>query len=335
LNDRLALGTVPVVIGTQALLSGDVEFARLGMVIIDEQHKFGVMQRAQLVAKGDRPNVLVLTATPIPRSLALTLYGDLDVSLLRERPHGAGQVTTRAVTPDARAAAYRDAAGFMPPRGVAYVVCPRLAEGSDDKAGVHALHDEIRRELSPHWPLAKMHGQTPAPERAKILRDVDRGAVRAIVATSVIEVGLDLPNATVLIVENAESFGLSQLHQMRGRIGRQGQPALCLLIAGPDCSPEALERLQFLCSTHDGFAVAERDLQLRGPGEMLGARQSGLPNLRFARQALADPELVEQARSAAAKILDQDPNLSHPEHHWARMVTVQRWAALLGDGACG
>jgi ATP-dependent DNA helicase RecG len=335
LQDRIALGLAAVVLGTHALLAGDIEFHRLGLAIVDEQHKFGVAQRASLAAKGGQPHLLVMTATPIPRSLALTLYGDLDISLLREGPRVGKAIATRLVAHAARDAAYRDFAAELRRGRQGYVVCPRLDRAADDKRNVVELFAELRDGPLREFRLAMLHGQTSGGERTRIITEFSRGALDAIVATSVVEVGLDAPNAGVLAVENAESFGLSQLHQMRGRIGRDGRPALCLLLTGGDCPPASRERLSCLETHDDGFAIAELDLQLRGPGELLGQRQSGLPSLRFAKWALADASLLAAARKEAAAVVSADPTLSRPEHEWTKMTVLQRWGALLGEGGAG
>ncbi len=329
LCDRIALGMEQVVVGTHALLSGDVEFHRLGLAVVDEQHKFGVAQRARLATKGERPNVLALSATPIPRSLALTIYGDLDLSLLRERPHGVGAIATRVVGPEQRAAAYRELAGRLAAGRQGYVVCPRLDRATDGKADALSLYEELRAGPLAGFRLAVLHGQTPPAAGAEIVAGFLRREIHAIVSTSVIEVGLDAPNAAALVVENAELFGLSQLHQMRGRIGRDGQPALCLLLHGADCPAPARERLAYLARCGDGFAIAEYDLRLRGPGELLGVRQSGLPRLRFAKWTIDDLELLQGAREAARRTLDADPLLADPRHEWAKMTAAQRWGAAL------
>jgi len=332
LGDRIALGLEKVVVGTHALLSGDLEFHRLGLVVVDEQHKFGVGQRAALAAKGERPNVLALSATPIPRSLAMTVYGDLDLSLLRERPQGVGAIETRVVAPAARADAYRELAEQLAAGRQAYVVCPRLERAKDEKADVMSLYDELRAGPLAMFRLAALHGQTPGPARAQIIEAFTRREIDAIVSTSVIEVGLDAPNASAMIVENAELFGLSQLHQMRGRVGRDGRPALCRLLHAAECPPPARERLAFLAGCADGFAIAEYDLRLRGPGELLGMRQSGLPGLRHPRWTIDDLARLQDARAAAQATLAADPELAEPGHQWAKMTAAQRWGAALGNG---
>ena len=335
MRDRLALGVEQIVVGTHALISGDLEFHRLGLVVIDEQHKFGVNQRANLISKGPDPDVLVLTATPIPRSLALTLYGDLDVSLLRDRPGGKAEVSTRVCLGAERDWVYADVAEKLRLGRQAYIVCPRLDVIDDETIDVQSLYDELAAGPLARFRLAMLHGRMKTDARLAIVDDFAAGRIDALVATSVIEVGLDVPGAGVLVVENAERFGLAQLHQMRGRIGRDGQPGWCFLLTRDELSETAIHRLSFLTECADGFAIAETDLRLRGPGELLGARQSGLPPLRYAKEALADLALLERTRDAAAETLATDPTLGQPGNQWARMVVLQRWGALLGEGRFG
>ena len=335
LKDLVRLGSAHVVIGTHALLSGDVEFSRLGLAVIDEQHKFGVEQRAKLVSKGIRPDVLVLSATPIPRSLALTMCGDLDISVLREKPGGAGNVATRLVARADREAMYREVADRLRQGQRGYIVAPRLAAATEGQSDAVQLHAELKHGALREFRLEVLHGKVMPEARRRIIAALAKGDLDAIVATTVVEVGLDIPSAGVLVVENAERFGLSQLHQMRGRIGRDGADALCLLSYDEQSGEKSLERLRLLASCHDGFAIAEADLKLRGPGEMMGARQSGLPPLRFGKWILRELSLLEDIHRAAAEVLAADPALADPAHHWAKMVALQRWGAWLGEGGYG
>jgi ATP-dependent DNA helicase RecG len=303
-SDTLASGSFPggsaeslppsLTIGTHALFQTGFQPERLGLVIIDEQHKFGVVQRERLVRKGHYPHLLVMTATPIPRTLGLTLYGDLDVSVIDAAPPGRGAIKTFLRGADRLPRVWAFVKEKLDEGRQAYCVYPRVDE--DDRESVKTVvaeYGRISRELAPHR-VAMLHGQMPAPERDQVLAAFRRGEVAALVASSVIEVGLDVPNATVMVIENAERFGLAQLHQLRGRIGRGAHSSYCILVTDRQ-HPEARQRLQILEQTTDGFRVAEADLELRGPGEFLGQSQSGLPGFRFAELA-TDLELVVAAR---------------------------------------
>jgi ATP-dependent DNA helicase RecG len=271
-------------------------------VVIDEQHKFGVTQREALVRKGQYPHLLVMTATPIPRTLGLTLYGDLDVSVIDELPAGRGSIKTYVRGPDALPKVWDFLRQKLAAGRQAYIVYPRLEEG-DTENGVKALLEEcdkIRGELKP-WRVAVAHGRLSPDERDAVMADFRANRSQVLLATSVIEVGVDVPNATVMVIENAERFGLAQLHQLRGRIGRGGHHSHCILLASIK-NPEALARLRVLADTTDGFKIAEADLALRGPGELCGQAQSGLPAFSFANLA-TDLRLVEQAREIARGIL--------------------------------
>ncbi|MDI3316430.1 MAG: ATP-dependent DNA helicase RecG [Bacillota bacterium] len=341
LLDRLARGRLPVVVGTHALLEEDVRFARLGAVVIDEQHRFGVEQRAALQQKaarlGVRPDVLVMTATPIPRTLALTLYGDLDLSVLRELPPGRKPVRTRLFPPSAREEAYRRLERHLRAGHRAYVVCPRIGEGVEEEGeeqesgvaaaapGVTALARELERR-HPEWRVGLLHGRLPVREKAAVMEAFSRGQIQVLVATTVVEVGLDVPEATVILIEGADLFGLAQLHQLRGRVGRGRVASECLLVASRE-GGQGWERLQVLAETGDGFALAEADLALRGPGEFLGRRQHGLPQLRAADPA-GDRELLESARAESERLLAGDPRLERPEHRFLRRELVRRFPQL-------
>ena len=298
-------GEIGLLVGTHALLEKPVAFRRLGLVVVDEQHRFGVAQRAVLPARGaaagEHPHVLVLSATPIPRSLALTLYGDLDVSTLAEKPPGRTPVVTRVAGEAGREAEYRALARDVAAGGRAYVVVPLVEESESVAArSVASWTDEVARRL-PGRRVGAVHGKMRAEARERAMRQFATGELDVLVATTVVEVGIDVPEASFLVVENAERFGLAQLHQLRGRIGRGARPSTCVLLTGGEASEEALSRLAVLGRTDDGFEVAEEDLRRRGPGEALGTRQSGLPDLRLA-DPLADADLLALARETAARL---------------------------------
>ncbi len=320
-RERIAAGGPRLVVGTHALIQESVQFHRLGLVVIDEQHRFGVEQRAALVEKGDAPDVLLLTATPIPRSLALTLYGDLDVTQLRERPPGRGTVKTALRTETARPKIYEFIRSECAAGRQAYVTYPVIEES--ERADLKAATVMAGRiaKVFPELAVGLVHGRLRAEERDATMRAFRDRAVQLLVATSVIEVGIDVANATVMLIEHAERFGLAQLHQLRGRVGRGTAPSHCILLSDV---PEAAPRLQAFADTTDGFKIAELDLQERGMGELAGARQSGGVPLRYANFA-TDLPLLEAARRAAGEIIARDPALAQPQHAAYRERIVARY----------
>ena len=309
---RLASHEPVLAIGTHALLQDEVHFANLGLVIIDEQHRFGVEQRAVLSTKGATPDVLLMSATPIPRSLALTMYGDLDVSVLDERPPGRQPVTTVVRPESARAKVFEFANAQLDAGRQVYVVYPLIetSEKIDLKAAT-VMHEALVAGPLAGRRVALLHGRLPADERDAIMRRFRDGAIDVLVATTVIEVGIDVGNATVMIIEHPERFGLSQLHQLRGRVGRGAEQSYCVLLG--DVGAEAAERLGMFAATDDGFEIARADLQLRGMGDLFGAKQHGLPAFRIA-DPLRDEALNETARSVADRLLRDDPALVKPAH---------------------
>ncbi len=293
-------GTIHMVIGTHALVEGDVRFHQLGLVIIDEQHRFGVLQRASLRTKGSRPDVLVMTATPIPRTLALTLYGDLDVSVIRDTPPG--RLPTKTVAkPESRR---EDIYGFVREQldagRQAYVVYP-LVEESDkiDLKAATEMADHLAQDIFPHYRLGLLHGRMKSDAKDRVMKAFASGELQMLVSTTVVEVGVDVANASVMLVEHAERFGLSQLHQLRGRVGRDRHQSFCFLLYQSPLSPDARARLQAMAETTDGFVIAERDLALRGPGDFFGTRQAGLPTFRSIDLA-RDKDLLDTAKREAA-----------------------------------
>ena len=310
-------GQIDLLVGTHALIESPVKFHRLGLVVVDEQHRFGVAHRARLFGKGETPHVLVMTATPIPRSLAWAIYGELDVSTLDEKPPGRGSVVTRVRPEEARPRVYRFAAERVRAGERVYVVVPAIEEGEREVAATRETAERIRA-AAPDIAVGLLHGRMPIEERARVLSGFASGAVGVLVATTVVEVGVDVPEATLMIVENAEAFGLAQLHQLRGRVGRSARPSWCALIVGDAAGEEARERLALLEKTSDGFRIAEMDLEIRGPGDLLGTRQSGLPMLRVADPwkdlaGIAEARRVARERfsrgeSVASDLFPDDPS---------------------------
>jgi ATP-dependent DNA helicase RecG len=291
---ELASGRIDVLVGTHALSEAPVAFKKLGLVVVDEQHRFGVAHRARLFRKGEAPHVLVMTATPIPRSLAWAIYGELDVSVLDEKPPGRAEIRTRVRGEEGREKVYRFAGERVAAGERVYVVVPAIEEGEREVAATRDTADRIAAVL-PSVRVGILHGRMPPAERGAMLRDFGSGRVPILVSTTVVEVGVDVPEATFMIVENAEVFGLAQLHQLRGRVGRSSRPSWAALIAGRGATPDARERLALLESTSDGFVIAEKDLAVRGPGDLLGRRQSGLPAMRVA-DPIRDLAALGQAR---------------------------------------
>ena len=302
-----------LVVGTHAILSEGVEFARLGLAVVDEQHRFGVRQRGMLAEKAANPHLLVMSATPIPRTLGLLIYGDLDISILDELPPGRKPVKTRCITGKKR----RDLYGFLDREIGAgrqvYIVCPAIEDTPDGGLNaVKSYYEDIAKALLPDRRVGLMHGKLKPKEKAAVMDDFKAGRLDALVSTTVIEVGVDVPNATVMVIENAERYGLSALHQLRGRVGRGAAESWCFLVS--DNTSEAVQkRLKFLCSTTDGFAVAQYDLETRGPGDFFGSRQHGLPTLQIA-DLMNDTRTLHAAQAEAAALLTADPLLEAPEH---------------------
>jgi ATP-dependent DNA helicase RecG len=307
LLSELAAGRIDVLVGTHALAEAPVAFRRLGLVVVDEQHRFGVAHRARLFRKGEAPHVLVMTATPIPRSLAWAIYGELDVSVLDEKPPGRAPIRTRVREEEGREKVYRFAGERIAANERVYVVVPAIEEGEREIAATRETAERIAAVL-PSARIGILHGRMPPADRGAVLRDFESGRAPILVSTTVVEVGVDVPEATFMIVENAEVFGLAQLHQLRGRVGRSSRPSWCALIVGRGATPEARERLAVLESTSDGFVIAEKDLAARGPGDLLGRRQSGLPAMRVADPIRDLPALgharreVVEAREAGRAI---------------------------------
>lgn len=316
-------GDVQLVIGTHALIQKGVEFQRLGLAIVDEQHRFGVLQRSALQGKGNTPHVLVMTATPIPRTLALTIYGDLDLSVIDQLPPGRVDIETSWLAPSERERAYAFIHRVISEGRQAFIVCPLVEESNAIEAtAAVAEYGRLSQEVFPDLRLGLLHGRMSGAEKESVMRRFRDGHLDILVCTPVVEVGIDVPNAVVMLIEGAERFGLSQLHQFRGRVGRGEHKSYCLLLSGT-ASIEGQERLRIIERTRDGFVLAEEDLRLRGPGEFFGTQQSGFPELRMAR--LSDVSLLDVARKEAILLLQHDPGLKRPEHRLLADEVAQLW----------
>lgn len=312
-RERIATGRGMVAVGTHALIQEGVEFARLGLAIIDEQHRFGVLQRAALRDKGVMPHVLVMTATPIPRTLTLTLYGELDVSIIDELPPGRKPVRTHWKIPEERLKVYEGVRKLIQEGRQAYVICPLIDES--DKLQVRAaeaMAEHLQKDVFPDLRVGLLHGRMKPAEKEAVMDAFRAGELDILVSTTVIEVGVDVPNAAAIVIEDADRFGLAQLHQLRGRVGRSEHQSYCVLIANPK-SDDGQRRMDIMTRTNNGFLIAEEDLRIRGPGEIYGTRQSGMPSFRVA-DLVKDMRLLEVARQEAFHLLESDPDLSRPEH---------------------
>ncbi len=312
-KEKLQRGETDIIIGTHALLSDNVEFNALGLVITDEQHRFGVAQRSALSEKGKSPHVLVMSATPIPRTLAMIMYGDLDISVINEYPKGRQQIETYSVTSSFHARVYNYIKKHIDEGRQAYIVCPLVEEGEENIGLVSAeqYFGELSKGEFKDYRLGLLHGKMKASEKEKVMRSFSEGEIDLLIATTVIEVGIDVPNAAIMVIENAERFGLSQLHQLRGRIGRGQHKSTCIFIS--DGGQKAKERLDIMCRTMDGFKIADEDLRLRGPGDFIGNRQHGLPELHIA-DLLTDLDTLRLAGHQAAELINADPTLERQEN---------------------
>lgn len=323
-------GDCQILIGTHAVLSDTVTFASLGLVITDEQHRFGVRQRAALTAKGQHPHLLVMSATPIPRTLALIVYGDLDISVLDELPAGRSPVATYAVGSDKRERAYGYVRKFLDEGRQAYVVCPLVEEGESDLIAAEEYVKKLAAGPLAGYSLGLLHGKMKPRDKESVMREFEENRLSVLVSTTVVEVGVDVPNAVLMVIENAERFGLAQLHQLRGRVGRGKHASSCILISDAQ-NEEAKRRLKVMCETTDGFRIADEDLKLRGPGDFFGDRQHGLPQLKIA-DFLADMSLLREAQEAARDLFANDPALSAPEHSALRTAIQVLFERTGGQG---
>lgn len=332
---EIAAGEVHLVVGTHAMLQEGVEFHRLGLGIIDEQHRFGVEQRSVLRRKGEHPHILVMTATPIPRSLSLTVFGDLSLSVIDELPPGRKPVQTHAVAEAKRPQVYQKLREELGKGRQAYIVYPLVEES--EKSDLQAASEAstlLQAEIFPEFSIGLLHGRMKPQEKESVMQDFYRGELQILVATTVIEVGIDVPNASVMIVEHAERFGLAQLHQLRGRVGRGGEESYCFLFRSQQCSEDGFRRLKVMQETNDGFRIAEADLEIRGPGDFLGTRQAGIPDFRIAN-ILRDGRTLEQARQEAFGIAERADFFTNPELSELREALQDRWGSRLEFATIG
>jgi len=330
IKNEIKEGEADIIIGTHALIWEDVEFKKLGLAIIDEQHKFGVAQRHVLQKKGENPDVLVMTATPIPRTLAMTVYGDLDVSVIKELPKGRCPITTLSVDEEKREEIYKFIEEEVKKGRQAYIVYPRISETKEKPSSLKAatqMYNKLQEEVFPGLKLGLIHGKINTKEKETVMKKFKSKKINILISTTVIEVGIDISNASVMVIENAERFGLSQLHQLRGRIGRGDYPSYCVLMGRPK-TEAAQKRFETMTETQDGFKVAEEDLELRGPGEFLGTRQHGLPELRFGN-ILRDFEIMEEARKEAFDLIRTDPELKESRNAFIKKVLKERFKGKL------
>ncbi|MDR0222939.1 MAG: ATP-dependent DNA helicase RecG [Oscillospiraceae bacterium] len=310
-RSEIKSGEAAVAVGTHALIQSGTEFGALGLVITDEQHRFGVGQRSKLISKGDNPHTLVISATPIPRTLGLIIYGDLDISVLDEMPKGRLPVKTYCVDTSFRERLYKFIIKRVGEGGQAYIVCPLIEESAaNEKASAVNYYGELRETWLSGVPTALLHGRMKQPEKDGVMADFKSGKTKVLVSTTVIEVGVDVPDAVIMLIENAEQFGLSQLHQLRGRVGRGKEQSYCILVTD-NCSPYTKARTDAMTRTTDGFEIADEDLKLRGPGDFFGQRQHGLPVLKIADMS-EDAEILEETRKLAKSVIDGDPELTSP-----------------------
>ena len=328
---RLRTGETGIVIGTHALLSGYVEFSRLGLIVADEQHRFGVFQRAGLVKKGDRPHTLVMSATPIPRTLGLIIYGDLDISILDEMPVGRKPVKTYKIESDKLGRAYGFIKQHVDNGKQAFIVCPLVEESDDDeKASAVRYFEELSGGEFLGYNVGLVHGKMKPREKEQVMTDFNNNNISILVSTTVIEVGIDVPNAVVMLIENAELFGLSALHQLRGRVGRGEDLSYCVLVSDKK-TEKSRARLDVLCKNSSGFRIAEEDLKMRGPGDFFGGRQHGLPELKIADFA-ADMDIVRKTKLCAQKIIENDSTLKNEENKLLGEAVDRLYSTVSGEG---
>ncbi len=328
IKQHLADGSIDLVVGTHAIISDDVDFKKLGLVITDEQHRFGVNQRTALAKKGINPHTLVMSATPIPRTLGLIIYGDLDISVIDELPKGRIPIETYRVTSDYHERLYKFIKKHLDDGRQGYVICPLVEEGESDLTPATEYAEFLQKKVFTSYSVGLLHGKMKPNQKDEVMRDFASGKIQLLVSTVVVEVGIDVPNAAVMVIENAERFGLSQLHQLRGRIGRGEFKSTCVLVSDAQ-NEDSVKRLDVMCKTTDGFKIAEEDLKHRGPGDFLGARQHGLPEMRIAN-FLTDTNILYAAQKQAQDIMLADPELNLPEHKTLRQLSEKMFGKF-GD----
>jgi ATP-dependent DNA helicase RecG len=327
--ERVADGRARIVIGTHAVIQEKVEFAKLGLGVIDEQHRFGVLQRGVLKKKGANPDILVMTATPIPRTLAMTLFGDLDLSVIDEMPPGRIPIVTKVFFESRRTQLYDMMRGEVSMGRQVYVIYPLVEESEKlDLKAAAQMAEHLQTEIFPDLRIGLLHGRLTPVEKEAVMASFTSREFDILVSTTVIEVGIDVPNATMMVIEHAERFGLSQLHQLRGRVGRGKDKSYCILMTSGKLSEDGEKRLRVMESTGDGFRIAEADLEIRGAGDFLGTRQAGMPDFRVA-SILRDGSLLENARQAAFDLLERDPELTQPAHISLHDELLRRWGTRL------
>jgi ATP-dependent DNA helicase RecG len=323
IQQAIGSGEIDIALGTHALIQKDVKFSKLGLAVVDEQHRFGVEQRSALRQKGVNPHILVMTATPIPRTLALTLYGDLDLSIIDELPPGRQTIKTKWLRPEQRDSAYAFIRKQVQQGRQAFIICPLVEESDAVQArAAVAEYEQLSVEVFPELKLGLLHGRLASRDKESVMQQFNAGELDILVSTPVVEVGIDVPNASVMLIESADRFGLSQLHQFRGRVGRGPEQSYCMLLA-ENPSEIGRQRLDLIEKVHNGFLLAEEDLKLRGPGEFFGTRQSGLPDLKMAR--LTDVSLLEIARNEATRLFKEDPDLAKPENQLLAAELAKVW----------
>lgn len=321
IKKRISLGETQVVVGTHALLTDDVKFEKLGLVITDEQHRFGVRQRSVLNGKGINPHTLVMSATPIPRTISLIVYGDLDLTIIDELPKGRQKISTYAVDTSYRERIYTFIKKHLQKNLRAYIVCPLVEEGENDLTAAKQYSEKLQSKYFSEYKVGLLHGKMKPKEKEKIMADFACGEIQLLVSTTVIEVGVDVPESVIMVIENAERFGLSQLHQLRGRVGRGTEKSYCILISDAQ-GENARSRFDIMCQTADGFKIADKDLELRGPGDFFGSRQSGIPKLKIA-DLTENMDIVRESKEASQDILKNDPMLKNPENKSLRQAVIR------------
>jgi len=327
--EKIKKSDVNIIVGTHSLIQEDINFGKLGFVVVDEQHRFGVIQRAALRQKGVNPDFLVMTATPIPRTLAMTVYGDLDISVIDEFPPGRKEIRTKVFFEEQRKRVYDIIRMELKKGNQVFIVYPLVEESENlDLKDATRMAEHLQAEIFPDYRVGLIHGRLKGKEKDKIMAGFLNKEINILVSTTVIEVGIDVPQASLIVIEHAERFGLSQLHQLRGRVGRSDIPSYCVLMSHHKGSEDSIKRLRVMEQTNDGFKTAEEDLAIRGPGEFMGTRQSGLPDFRIAH-ILRDIQILIEAKTDAFYLIERDPMLENEDHAQLKEVLLRRWGGRL------